>query len=96
MTQSIPVNNEIKLVQIKLTQDILEDAYWLNVFYECEETGEIGTIEEILYVTRKPVHGILDAVNESELIDGFQFNDYCESDEEYFDAGDTVWALVNK
>ena len=92
MTNSIYVNNEIKLVKIKLTEEMLEDAYWLNVFYEFDD-GEVGDVEEILYVTKHRADDIIDAMNDSEHFS--EYNDFCESDEEDYDAGDTVWALVD-
>ena len=100
MTNSIYVNNKIKLVKITLTEEMLEEAYWLNVFYEHDD-GEVGYVEEILYLTDNfneygysAIDELVDAVNKSELIRG-EYNDCTPSDEECYDAGDTVWALVD-
>ena len=100
MTNSIYVNNEIKLVQITLTEELLEDAYWLNVYYEHDD-GECDYVEEILYLTNKfkdcsysAIDELVDAVNESEHFRG-EYNNCLPSDEEEYDAGDTVWALVD-
>lgn len=95
MTKSINVNNALKLVEITLTEEMLEDAYWLNVFYEHDD-GEVGDVEEILLVSNCPWNfdygAVLDAFNE---LNDCELNDYCESDEEYYEAGDKVWALVD-
>ena len=95
MTNSIPVNNAIKLVKITLTEEMLEDAYWLNVF--CQYDDCVGDVQEILYATNKSltdreVPGMLEAINAGM---DTEYNDVCRSDEEDYEAGDTVWALVD-
>mgnify|MGYP003648593255 CR=1 FL=1 len=99
MTNSIIVNNKVKLQQITLTEEHLMEECWLNVFYQHDD-GESGVIEEILYLTRNfnEYYGcdeLLEAVNKSELFDG-EYNDVATSDEGCLDAGDTVWALVDR
>ena len=100
MTNSIHVNNAIKLVKITLTEEMLEDAYWLNIFHE-HDGGDVGDVEEVLYLTdnfneysHSAIEELVDAVNESEHFGG-EYNNCIPSDEEDYDAGDTVWALVD-
>tara|TARA_R110000772_G_scaffold180298_1_gene291567 strand:+ start:699 stop:1013 length:315 start_codon:yes stop_codon:yes gene_type:complete len=99
MQNSINVNNKVKLQQITLTEEHLMEEGWLNVFYQ-HDNGESGVIDEILYLTNNfneyyDCDELLKAVNKSELFDG-EYNDVATSDEEYFEAGDTVWALVDR